>query len=398
MNKNKATLPGKMHGVVWLLAMYSLALLAFSCQPSSPGHSINLSDKPYLRVGVYNGNGASPVCVLETLEALKIDQGIVGEPIGPVDIETGKLQDLDVLIFPGGSGSQEFNSLGQSASGKVKAFAAQKDKGLVGICAGGYLMASTPGYPSLKLLPARTIRYHYDRGRALIAFQTTGKGKEIFPELKNQATNYIQYYDGPIYEIDKENPPQVLGTVVSDIATHSDDPKGVTPGKPAFMTIPYGEGRIFISIGHPEATPGMRWIVPRMARWVGHKPLISYSKLVVRPGINQHEILYFPELISFEKENFWNLFSENDSLVLAAIKNLDSIRSRPSIRWAKGLLRHNSPAVRLSAAKYLLRTEYTDAIPELEIAVANEPDPKKAKELSSVLNKLKSILHNPKIQ
>jgi len=38
-----------------------------------------IPQKKQIITGVYNGNGASPVCVLETLEALKLDPGISGQ-------------------------------------------------------------------------------------------------------------------------------------------------------------------------------------------------------------------------------------------------------------------------------------------------------------------------------
>ena len=90
-----------------------------------------------LKVGVFNGNGASTVCILETIEALKIDSGIHPIGISAAQIMAGELDGFDVLVFPGGSGSKEFNNLGLQAAEKVKEFANQNNKGLVGICAGG---------------------------------------------------------------------------------------------------------------------------------------------------------------------------------------------------------------------------------------------------------------------
>jgi glutamine amidotransferase-like uncharacterized protein len=343
-----------------------------------------------INVGVYDGGGASPVCVIETLEALKIDGGIAGRKISPVDIQSGALNNIDVLIFPGGSGSKEYNSLGQTSATLVQKFA-REGGGLVGICAGGYLFATTEGYPSLQILRAQTIRKYYDRGRGLIAFGLDKEGKEIFPELSGYDSLFVQYYDGPMYEILDSAKVNVTAQIISDIATHKGYPKGVTPGRPAFVTASYGKGKVFVSVGHPEATAGMRWMVPRMARWVNDSPLVSYDETVVRPQINNREVLYYPDIIRFEKENFWQLFSNNDREVEEALDNLYSIRSRPSIRWAIGLLRNNSPQVRLNAAAYLLQTEYTYAIPDLECAVLAEKDPGVKKQMAQQLEKLKAI-------
>ena len=52
---------------------YILLLFMISCNSR---HEISTNDK--IKVAVFSGNGASITCVLETLEALKIDQKIQG--------------------------------------------------------------------------------------------------------------------------------------------------------------------------------------------------------------------------------------------------------------------------------------------------------------------------------
>jgi glutamine amidotransferase-like uncharacterized protein len=378
--------------VLYIFVLIVVAIFFTGCNENNSSVSRKQDNRPeLLNVGVFDGNGASAVCVLETLEALKIDRGIKGSSVSAYEIQNGILDNYDVLIFPGGSGSKEYNNLGQLSIEKVQKFATD-GKGIVGICAGGYLFATTDGYPSLKIIKAHTYRFHYNRGRGLIGFELTEKGVEIFPELKGQDKFFVQYYDGPIYDVYEPGSMNVLGKITTDIATHKGDPKGLTPGKPAFLTSTYGKGKVFVSVGHPEATAGMRWIVPRMARYVANAELISYPETIVRPQINNHEILYFPPTKAFETENFWKLFSDNEFVVISAIDNLYSIRSRPSIRWAIGLLRHKSKNVRLKAADYLVKTEYTNAIPDLESAVNNENDSDTKKVLERRLNQLSNLI------
>ncbi|MEN8251027.1 MAG: BPL-N domain-containing protein [Bacteroidota bacterium] len=344
-----------------------------------------------IKVGVYSGEGASAVCVIETIEALKIDRGVSPCAVSPGDIMEGKLNELDVLIFPGGSGSKELNSLGEQAADKVRTFSYEDGKGLVGICAGGFLLSTTPGYPSLQIFPEPDIRDgYYDRGRGLVSFNLNEKGKEIFPELASQDSLYVQYYDGPIFKYPESTSSNILGSFYSDVANREGYPEGTTPGKLMFSTSEYGKGKVFVSVGHPEATAGMRWMIPRMARWVSDNELVSYPEKLVRPEINNKEVLYFTEQVKYEKKNFWDLFDENDSVVINALINLHSIRSRPSIRWSVGLLRHNSPEVRLHAAKYLLETEYTDAIPDLELAMRHEKE--QEQEMSEILLQLQNMV------
>ena len=380
-------------GMNKMIAVLAVALLlgVWSCQPVKKQPEKKTDNK--LRVGVFNGNGASPVCVIETMEALKTDPGVAPQEVSAVDIMQGVLKHLDVMVFPGGSASQEYNNMGLEAAAKVKAFGQQKNHGLVGICAGGYLFSTTPGYPSLQIFPAPDIRDHYNRGRALIGFKVNQTGAKVFPELTKVDTAFYQYYDGPMYDIPKGANITVLATITTDIISNPGDPKGVSPGKPAFFTIPYGQGRVIASVGHPEATPGMRWMVPRMARFVANRPLISYPKNIVKPEQYTHDVLYFPNVIAYEKANFWKLFDKNDDTVIRAIKNLHAIYSRPSIRWSMGLLRSTSPKVRMAAAGYLLETEYTWAIPDVETAYNMEKNPQAKVVLGKVLKDLKTISH-----
>ena len=368
-----------------------IAVLIFFVPECYSQQNNNTNTGNNIVVGVFNGNGASPVCVLETVEALKIDKDITPVEITAYEIENGVLDNIDVLIFPGGSGSKEYNNLGELAAKKVKNFARQKNKGLVGICAGGYLFSTTPGYPSLEIMPAPDIRDHYDRGRALIGFSVNNTGKQIFPELSDIDTAYYQYYDGPMYNIPENSNINILASITTDITPKPDDPEGVTPGKPALFSLKYGNGRVIVSVGHPEATPGMRWMVPRMARWAAARKLVNYSDNVVRPSIYKHEVLYYPSVINNEKKWFWQLFDSNADTVIAAIQKLHSIYSRPSIRWSAGLLRNSNKNVRIAAAKYLVETEYTAAIPDMESAYKNETDPITKSELEILLKKLISF-------
>lgn len=361
---------------------------------SQSGEKVGVRKVKKIRAGVYSGQGASSVCVLETMEAMKVDAGFTVEAISPTDIQLGKLEGLDVLIFPGGSGSLEYLSLGESNTGKVLDFAATEGKGIVGICAGGYLLATTEGYPSLEMLNTASYRQYYDRGRGLMGFQLTETGRKVFPELSEQDTLYVQFYDGPIFTMEGSTPlPLVTATITSDLSRKPNYPQGLTPGTPAFVQSDYGDGKIFVSVGHPEATAGMRWMVPRMAREVIGAPYISYPDAIVRPGINSREILFDSELAALEKSLRWQLYNDSEDIVLAALEELHQLRSRPSIRWAMGLLRNESPAIRAAATEYLRESEYTAAIPEIDAALLMEENLQVRENLGEALSELKSIIH-----
>ena len=256
-----------------------------------------------IKVAVFNGDGAGSTSVIETIEALKIDTDIEPLQISAAEIETGKLDDIDVIIFPGGSATRELNNLGKTGKEKVRKFVLEDGKGAVGICAGSYIMITTPGYPSLKLAGVKYVdRAHYNRGRGLVEFKLGDEGLKIFPELKGKP-QFAQYYDGPVVEVIDLNSTTFteLGQYVTDINHKKGYPSGVTPGRTFVYTDKPGKGRIFAIAGHPESTPGIRWMVPRMARWAANSELVSYPAKWVRPEINDHAILFDTDLQKYEK-------------------------------------------------------------------------------------------------
>ncbi|MBE9467396.1 MAG: DJ-1/PfpI family protein [Bacteroidetes bacterium] len=337
-------------------------------------------------VAVFGGSGASSVCILETMEALKIDTEIKALVIQSYQIQNGELDNFDVLIFPGGSGSKELNNIGKAVVYQVKNFAKKRGKGIVGICAGGYLLSTTPGYPSLEIISAReTDRKHYNRGRGLVEIELTKKGLEIFPELINQSL-FLQYYDGPVLTPNgSEKAYNELATFKTDI--HPDDfaPKGITPGKTFMLEEKYGEGIIMTVAGHPESTPGMRWIVARMVRKTAGLELVSYNKKWIRPEINDSSIVFDANLRKIEKDNFWKLFDDSSNIQIKAMDNLHKLRSRPAVRYNIGLLRDINPEIRKHAAYLLRKTEYTSALNDLKQALKCEKD-------SSVITEIKKTI------
>ncbi len=356
------------------LSIIIISLFLYSCENQEVEKTEKISSK--IIVGVFNGNGASQICVIESIEALKIDTGITGIEISASDIMSGKLDSIDVLIFPGGSGSKELSNMGDLGVEKIYDFVKKQGKGIVGICAGAYLLSTTPSYPSLEILDAYNYqREYYNRGRGLIEFSLTENGYNIFPELKGKKS-FLQYYDGPILvPIDSSDIKfNEIAKYETDIHSNKGIPTGITPGKTFMLTQKIGEGLVFTVGGHPESTPGMRWIVPRMARYVHSQEIISYDKKWVRPEINDTEIMFTSELKKLEKKLWWQFLNDTAEVQINAMQELHSLRSRPAVRWTIGLLRDNNLEVRMQASIILKETEYTWALPDIKQALANETD------------------------
>jgi len=349
-----------------------------------------------LKVGVYADGGASPVCVTETMAALEIDPGIVPIALTAVDLMLGVLDRLDVMVFPGGSGSKQASSMGGQGKERVRRFVLEEGKGCVGICAGGYLLSNGPYKSSLKLISADVFdRAHYNRGRGLMEVAFTADGRRLFPEIAAGARTFLQYNEGPVL-VRSENtdlpPYEELATYVSDIHLDGGAEPGVTPGKTAMLMNAAGKGKVAVCVGHPESTPGMRWIVPRMARMVAGRMPISYTAEVVRPDRETREILVDEQWADEERRLFWQLVGDDTEEKAAALRRLVQMRSRPALRWAEGLLRDNDPAVRLLAAEVLVEAEYTPALDDLEAAVRVEGNEHLREALKENLETLEKIV------
>ena len=372
-----------------LISVALIAILSLtSCNDTEANNTKDdnkeISEK--IKVAVFNGNGAGAVSVIETIEALKIDTGIDPLEISAAEIQQGKLSEIDVIIFPGGSGSKELNNLGKTGKEKVRKFILEDGKGAVGICAGSFLLSSTPGYPSLQLGSVKVIdRAHYARGKGLVEFKLNAEGNKIFHELNGKA-QFAQYYDGPVMEaVETESDFVELGQYVTDIHPNKGAPEDVTPGKVFIYNDKPGKGRVFAIAGHPESTPGVRWMIPRMARWAANSELVSYNDKWVRPEINDHAILYDSEMKKYEKRTWWNLFSDDSNEQIEALDKLHKIRSRPAVRWTIGLLRDKNPETRIHAAKTLMDREYTDAYFDVKSAYEVEENAEVKKVLKEAM-------------
>jgi glutamine amidotransferase PdxT len=342
-----------------------------------------------IQVGVFNGQGAGLVSIIETIEALKIDKGITAFEISASDILLGKLNKIDALIFPGGSGSKQLNNLGSIGKKKVEKFLKEDGKGVVGICAGAYMLCSTPSYPSLKIADAIHIREHYDRGKGLIHFKLNEKGADIFPELKNKNV-FVQFYDGPvIIPLNNDKSFTELGTYVSDVHINKGTPKGITPNKTFLFTEQIGKGKIFAIAAHTESTPGIRFIVPRMVRWVTNSELVSYDKKWINIEKNNKDIPFTSELKKEERKLWWTLFEDDANVKIQSMNRLYQMRSRNGVRWYMGLLRDVNPKVRALAATLLAKTEYTYAIQQIKDCLQVETDENTKKTIKKALEKLR---------
>lgn len=368
----------------------ALAILGNSCSSNQP-QTPNVGEVT-IKVGVFDGHGGAQTCVWETVEAIKIDKGMDVRLITTSDIGNGCLDSLDAIIIPGGGGSRQYLNLGHENQQRIRSFIANGG-GAVGICAGAYLFSNTPSYASIAINGAQAIDIEHDnRGHGLAKFTLTNEGKSIFPELATLDTNFVMYYEGPVFI----NAPDSISytsfaTMESDVHTEGGAPANMTNAKPFFIGNSYGKGRVFSTIAHPEATPGMRWLIPRMVRWTLSKEYVTYSENAVRPALFEKEILFSKDMLKRESAYYATFLYGSADEKIEALNWLESNISWDAKRWVQGLLFDSSAAVRARAAQYISNSEFTHYIPDLRAALKAEKDDGARVKMAASLRYLEAI-------
>ena len=347
-----------------------------------------------IKVGVFDKNGDSPYCITDAIEALKIDKDIEALRVSAADIVSGAANDIDVFLFPGGSGRSETASLGELGQEKIINLVKKQGKGVVGICAGAYILSETPDYPSLSLSGAEAIDIEHDhRGHGIVKFRLTKEGEKLFPELKENKICYSQYYEGPVLIPAKNSKYKYnkLATMLSNVHTVEGAPSNMTNNKPFIIITNVEKGKTASVVGHPEATPGMRWIIPRLVRIVADKKIIPYKKNVVRPDIYNKEMLLTSDLKIKQQKAYDDLIKSKEEK-LKAMKDLVDMCAWSAKKYIPPMIRDKDFDVRLLAAKLTVYLERTDAIKDLEAAVKNETNKQNKNLLNEQLQLLKNIL------
>ena len=219
-----------------------------------------------VKVAIYKGpgtGGAGPPSLMKTLNASNAPTSLT--EVSAEEIRGGVLTNYDVVIFGGGSGSQEAASLGAAGRDEVTKFVGNGG-GYVGICAGAYL--ATANYPwSLKIINARTLSPKWARGRAVLKMELTDPGVNILSGAKNVD---VVYHQGPVVgpaSATNLPPYEVLAYFRSEVSSN-DTPKGIQINSPAIFAGQFKAGKVICISPHPERTDGLEYLVPHAVSWV----------------------------------------------------------------------------------------------------------------------------------
>lgn len=369
-----------------------VALLLVACGGESQEQETTTQKGDKLQVAVFQGHGGSETCVWETMAAVGMDSSLEARLLTTKDIADGQLSEVDVLIVPGGGGSRQYLNIGSTGREAVQQFV-RDGGGYVGICAGAYLITDTPEYASLAMSGAQAHDIEHDnRGRGIAKVTLTEEGKGLFPEVAGQDTLYIMYYEGPVVLPNPESKTKYtsFATMESDVHVEGNAPVDMTNGKSFLYIAQYGKGKTASVVGHPEATPGMQWMISKMVHGVAPRQVEpQLNSKFVDPSKFGQEILMTEERRQKESESFQTFLYGSTEAQLKALDWLMQHNSWDAKRWIQGLIFDKRPEIRLAVANWLGWSLYRMYLPDLEIAHDKETEPEVKAAMAEAIEKLK---------
>ena len=338
-----------------------------------------------MAVGIYKTINPNPVNIANIIEALKIDGDIVAVTLTEEDILRSELENIDVLMFPG----LDLEELNDSANAQVveviRKFAIERGKGIIGICGGNNIFSKLDNdCETLNMLGIKNIQMRKsNRTPGIIKVDLSNSGSDIFPEMNDSLGAFIDYHGDLVFVVDSNSNPD-LKNIVHHVYEENT--------QPLFVTLNMGKGKVFLAASHPESTPGMRWMLPRMVRWVMGRELVAYNNLVTQPEYFKNEILYNKEYTNRFEYLINQLDERRKKDRLLALDELQNKYPWFAAEKVRQMLSDNNAEVRLRVAKYLTEIGYTIAIDDLDNAIHKERNKKNKAKLKEYLNNLEQMI------
>jgi len=349
------------------------------------------TDKEYIKkvalnqesiaVGIFKATGYDYPYIDYIAQALNIDGGMVYVTLTEADLLKTKLDNIDVLIFPSMDKDQKMNKLDDEVADILHDFVTKKGKGAMSICNGGEILTKSTKYQSLDLVNIEFTDKIYKVNSGIIRVGLTEEGKKVFPELKALESFTVDYHYGP-----KMN---ILDTISDiQILAYAEDNKQF----PVLINAMCGNGKLVMSNLHPELTPGMRWMIPRMVRWTFNKERTSYNRKVFRPNLFDKELSLDEDLNQKSEQLLSVLDNGKKDEVIDAMDELQGLYPRLAAEKVRSLLLKKNDAIKLRAAKFLVDIEYTLALDDLNEAIKSERRRKVKEQLTAYRNEMRDML------
>ncbi len=169
------------------------------------------------------------------------------------DIRNGKLEGLDILVMPGGSGMGQYDALQEEGAEAIRRYVRNGGK-YFGTCA-GFSATLNEAKRRIRLSPYKRIEGHYDRG---FGTEDVTFNEKWMKELALTNANWKIYFRGGPVVISTDAIPdatsEVMAVCQNAIDEHNKnlERRDAMIGTPAFVYGTYGKGEMIACNCHPE--------------------------------------------------------------------------------------------------------------------------------------------------
>lgn len=235
-----------------------------------------------LRVGIYDGSGSvsssghDPSWIRQSLRHQFKQVTLIDN----VDITSGVLDHLDVVVFGGGSSSAQGRGLGHAGRDAVRAFI-ENGGGYVGICAGAYLaMSSREEY--LRIIDCRP---GGSSGSGVVQADFSNTAGAAIHVHGHQP---IKYSGGPLIESGALPATCAVWATFAEDLPRVDKKPVPLAGKAAVVAAEFGDGRLVLFSPHPERWPGPQESFWNAIRWSAGEKIPNCHQITKQPAPESH--------------------------------------------------------------------------------------------------------------
>lgn len=201
-----------------------------------------------IKTGLYVDRGSAGSGVVRLARILEFSPELELTLLIGQDLRDGKLNELDLLVIPGGDSSQQYESMQESGAEAVRKFVAGGGS-YYGVCAGFHCALYKP--KRIGLLPFTHLKGGYGL-RAPLVIDISEKGRQLLDLPRKRYT--VTYSEGPIAVPCKQPGTgwgEQLGVYVNSVSSLS-RPKFNFSGTPCIIHGQYGKGKVIATSFHPE--------------------------------------------------------------------------------------------------------------------------------------------------
>ena len=311
-------------------ALLTASILTGCCATQTCADNASATAQPVkkVRTGYFIGDGCNGSGVYYWAHMLHCAPALDLTLLDAQDIQNGKLDDLDLLVIPGGSSASQYRDITEKGGDKIREFV-KKGGSYVGICAGFHCTLNKPD--RFRLMP-----YTYRDGaggyRAKLAIDVNERGAKLM-NIKS-GRYWVSYSRGPIstevkeWEHGKAETLGIYRSTVSHIGRDSD-----FMNSPAIIYGNYGKGKVIATSFHPE--------MHRMNDPISMGCIYAVTGVKTAPVYQQK--VYRPIRVAFFTYTV-NKEPINQFLELDQVKELD-VRLISANEVAEGLLLHTDVLV-----------------------------------------------------